>query len=278
MKKSAFVFTLLSLGIAIFACEQQETLDAVSQLETAKLSFKKDEPAEFTFKTNAPADQVKWSVSPNQNVQITPNGYTAKIHFGEAGRYYVTATDQKITSRTAVNVDTTTYIPSDTSTVPPPKPPVVQPPIPPTDTTTKVDTVGTHDVIVSLQDEEFTLTPFLLDSLSGQGLSIRIESKKSYPCQSTYLHFLGFYQEGGKGPFKLAFNHVVQPGAKFCNGASGTLLTGTHLYPIPQGKTGIEITLNGTLFSGYVMREGNTFTITWPYTSGVKFSKLTVSK
>mgnify|MGYP000859436512 CR=1 FL=1 len=278
MIKSAIIFSLLWLGLAIIACEQQNNMDAVSQLETTKVNLKKTEPAEFTFKTNAPADRVKWNVSPNRNVQIIPNGYVAKIYFGDAGRYTIIATDDIITSRTAVTVDTTTYIPGDTTTVTPPSPPVVYPPILPADTVIKVDTVGTHDRIVSLEGDEFTITPVIVDSLSGQGLGMRIDSKKHYPCSTTYLHYSGFWQESNTGPYKLSFYHAVQPGARFCNGPERTLLAAAHIYPIPHGKTRFEISLNGTTYAGSITREENTFTISWPYTDGVKFSKFVLTK
>jgi hypothetical protein len=280
MKKPAFTIALLSLWMAFAACEQQESLKAVSQLETLKTTFKKAEPAEFSFKTTAPAEQVKWSVSPNKNVQISVNGYTAKIHFGEAGRYSVTATDQLITSRTMVTVDTATYTPGDTSIISPPNEPVVNPPIP-TDTTTiipPVDTVGMHDIRHSLADEEFILTPVIVDSSNAIGLGIRIEGTNNYPCQNTYLSYSRFYRDSESGIYKMTLIEIIQPGAKFCYGSEGKVYAGTSIYPIPPGKTHFEIFLDGKTYSGHITREGSTFKITWPYTEGVKFSQLVVTK
>ncbi|MCE7040682.1 hypothetical protein [Dyadobacter sp. CY312] len=280
MKKSAIVTAMLSLWMVFAACEQQESLKAVSQLETLKTTFKKAEPAEFSFKTDAPADQVKWSVSPNRNVQISITGYTAKIHFSEAGRYFVTATDQTITSRTAVTVDTTTYVPGDTSTVRPPDEPVVNPPVT-TDTTTvtpPVDTVGTREIRHSLVDEEFVLTPIIVDSSTTIGLVIRIEGTKSYPCQNTFLSYSGFYKDWGSSTYKMTLHEVIQPGAKFCDGSEGKVFARTQIYPIPLGKTNIEISLNGKIYSGFITREGSTFKISWPYTEGIKFSQVLITK
>jgi len=280
MKKSAFAIALLSLWMAFTACEQQESLKAVSQLETLKTTFKKAEPAEFSFKTDVPAEQVKWSVSPNRNVQISVTGYTAKIHFGEAGRYFVSATDQHITSRSAVTVDTTTYVPGDTSTVRPPDEPVINPPVP-TDTTKitpPVDTVGTREIRHSLVDEEFILTPIVMDSLITIGLGIRIDGTKNYPCQNTSLSYSGFYRDRESGIYKMALHEVIQPGAKFCYGSERKVLAGTRIYPIPVGKTNIEISLNGKIYSGFITREGSTFKISWPYTEGIKFSQVLITK
>ena len=176
MKKSAVVPAVIIAVITFISCEQNNDIKGGIPLEAAKTSaIKKSEPVTFTFKTNLPADNVEWTVSPDRNVQIFRDGYQAKILFGEAGKYLVSATDQITVARTAVTVDTSTYIYGDTSTHVPVTPQIPDTPGIPIDTVTPkppVDTVGTHDIIVNLAGDEFVITPSipLADSLKDNAI------------------------------------------------------------------------------------------------------------
>jgi hypothetical protein len=261
--------------MGLISCEQQDDIKKVTTLETAKTAFKRSEPAEFTFKSDAPPSQIKWSVSPEKNVTLTTDGYTARVLFSDPGRYQVTATDNRTTSRTFVDVDTLSYSPGDTVTMPTqPEPPIVNP----VDTTTVIDTVGTHDVYLSLEDEEFTFTPIFLDSLTNTGLALRFDGKKIYPCLYINLTHSGFIYDSDTDTYRLIFYNVILPGARYCKSGDAKILGGTHIFPLRQGRSNLQITLGNNTYSGYLTRTGNTYNITWPYTSGIKFSKLVVTK
>lgn len=280
MKNSAIIFALFFLAIAFVACDKQESLNAVSQLETDKFALKKQEPAEFTFKTDAPAEQIKWSVSPNQHVQITPNGNTAKIHFGEAGRYLVTATDQHITSRTTVTVDTTTYVPGDTTIVTPPTDPGVDTPVPPVEPPiVEEDTVGTHPIIIPLTGDEFTVTPYLSTSDTIPIiLKFDLVSTKSYQCLNSYINHTTFYPVPEGKTTSMQLQSVTQPGAKKCIAGEKPLSVKSVGYFNKEGVTKFEIIFEDVAYRGSVTKVGSTFTIDWPYTSGIKFSKLVLTE
>jgi len=282
MKKSAIILAALMAVIMFISCEQNNDIKGSVPLETAKTSaIKKSEPVTFTFKTNLSADKVEWTVSPNRNVQIMRDGYQAKIIFGEAGKYLVSATDQITVARTAVTVDSTTYVPGDTSTHVPVTPEVPVIPVPPADTVTPkppVDTVGTHDVILSLAGEEFTITPWIIDSLSGKGIGLKIVSTKEYECMNSYLYFQGTYFEKDRRNFKINLRHVVQPGSRFCQQGRKKLTIDTFVYPLSEGEQSLEIELNGSIYKGTITKSENSYTISWPYSAGIIFSKLTLTK
>ncbi|HEV7380419.1 MAG TPA: hypothetical protein VGN64_11525 [Dyadobacter sp.] len=275
MEKLAIVCMIFVIGL--LSCEKQDDIKNVTKLETAKTTFKRAEPAEFTFKSDAPPSQVKWSVTPEKNVTITADGYTARVLFSDPGRYQVIATDNRTTSRTFVDVDTAAYSPGDTATIPPqPEPPVVTP----VDTAKVViiDTVGTHNVYLSLDDEEFTLTPILLDSLTNSGLAVRFDGKKTYPCLYTNLAHSGFRYNAESDTYQLTFYSMIQPGARYCEPGAIKAMGATHIFPLKHGRSNLEIKLGNNTYSGYITREGDTYNITWPYSTGIKFSKLVVTK
>ncbi|TDE18488.1 hypothetical protein [Dyadobacter psychrotolerans] len=282
MKKSAIVFAAIMAVIVLISCEQNNDIKGNVPLEAAKTSaIKKAEPVSFTFKTNLSADKVEWTVSPNRNVQIFRNGYQAKILFGEAGKYLVSATDQITVARTAVTVDSSTYVAGDTSTHVPVIPQVPVKPVPPADTVTPkppVDTVGTHDVFLSLAGDEFTITPFVIDSLSGTGIGLTIVSTRAYQCLNSYIYFRREYSANESRNFKLSMSHVVQPGARFCQTGTKKLTVDTFIYPLSEGKQNLEIELDGSVYKGFIVRNGNSYSINWPYTTGIKFSTLTLTK
>jgi hypothetical protein len=290
MKKSAIICMILVIGL-ICSCEQQDAIKNVTALETAKTNFKRSEPAAFTFRSDALPDRIKWTVSPDKNVTITADGYTARILFNDAGRYQVIATDNRTTSRTFVDVDTLSYTPGDTTTIPTqPEPPVVNP----IDTTTVIDTVGTNSVILSLEGDEFTLDPVSPDSLEGKGLIINVVNKNSYPCKNTQLYANGFYKSSSgdsfyvgpnsdylvqpNGAYYFNISHAIKPAARYCQEGEKRFSFPLIVYPIPEGNSKIEVYLNGKTYAGNIRKEGSTFHINWPYTSGVKFSKLVVTK
>jgi len=279
------IFALLSVVIAFISCEQNSMMNASAPLEVAKTSaIKKGEPVLFTFKSSLSADKIEWNVSPGQNVRITPEGNKARILFGAAGHYTITATDHITTARTAVTVDSTTYFPTDsiatadtTTTVIPRDTIKIIVPVD-TITYTPVDTVGTHDIMVALTGDEFTFIPSIVDSISGSGLSINLVSTKNYQCLNSRLYFnYEVYNLTGKD-FRMSLNRVVQPGSKFCQEGEKQISVFTNIYPLSDGSNKLEVSFNGVTYKGTIIKTGNSYNIVWPYTNGIKFSKLTLTR
>ncbi len=246
----------------------------------------------FTFETNANKDQVEWKVTPDRNVLITALGKSATIRFGEAGNYLVTASDRINLARSHVTVDTTGYTGSDTlnvndSTATHIPPDTIKPEIPdkpvvisPSDTAkvNPVDTVGTHNIFLDLHDARFVLTPSIVDSLSASGLAIYVESENVYKCLNAYLGYNSFFKNPASKIYRLNLYNVVIPGAKFCNEGTKKVSANTFLYPLSEGDNIIEVVLNGNVYAGTITKTGKTFSINWPDTSVIRFSKLNITK
>ena len=287
MKKSLIFFIMLSSAVTFIACEQNSSISSNTPLEAAKTSaIKKAEPVVFTFKSNVSSDKIEWSVNPSRNVRITSYGNKASILFGEAGRYSVIATDHVSISRTEVTVDTATFS-GDTSTVTPIDtskhvvPGQPEKPVLPVDTSKHVpaDTVGTHNVMVSLSGDEFTVTTLSApDSLSGRGIVLNFISNKSYQCLNSMLSYSYTRFDKPSQTFKIDFYQVIQPGAKYCQQGEKKVSGSSVIYPLSEGSQNLEIKMNNVIYKGTITKAGSTYTISWPYNSGIKFSKLTLTK
>jgi hypothetical protein len=290
MKKSLIILLMLLATTAIISCERN-AFDLGSPLSSTKTSMiQKGEPVQFTFQTQSSTDEIQWKVTPGRNVRINSSGRNATISFSESGNYIVTATDQINSARSAVTVDTVTYAPADTATViipldtiktGTPDIPVIPPAIPvPTDTVkvAPVDTVGTHNIYLDLKNDTFVFSPSIVDTLSNAGLMINIQSSKSYKCLNSYLMFNPFFQIPSSKVFKLNLNAVVQPGERSCQEGTKKISATTFLYPLAEGSNKIEIILNGTIYNGTVTRTGKNFTIDWPDSREIRFSKLTLTQ
>lgn len=286
MKNSMIIFVMLLAATAIFSCERN-ALNLEAPLTVGKTSsIQKGEPVTFTFKTEADVHEIEWQVTPSNKVSVISMGKTARIKFGEAGSYIVTATDRINVSRSTVTVDTTTYRPTDTTTIQipldtvkstgPDKPVVI--PAKDTVKVNPVDTVGTNNVYLDLKNVSFTLTPTIVDTLGTAGLGLRIESNNTFPCTNSYLNFSPFFQNSQTKIFRLNLYHVVRPGAKFCQEGDRKVSVNTFIHPLSEGNNRIEITMNGNVYSGIITKNKNTFSISWPDNSVIKFSTLTLTK
>lgn len=291
MKKSLIIFAMLLTITAIISCERT-ALDLGAPLAAGKTSsIQKGEPVTFSFESKDGIDHIEWQVTPASKVDITSMGKTARIKFGEAGVYVVSATDKINISRTTVTVDTTTYFPKDTTNradttrtqIPKDTVKTTEPDIPvvnPKDTTKVVrpDTVGTHNIYHDLKNATFTLTPMIVDTLSTAGLGFRIESDNLYPCTNSYLGFNHFFKNSQTKISRLNLYNVVQPGARYCQGGNAKVTANTFIYPLSEGDNQIEITMNGHVYAGVIHKNQKTFSILWPDTSVIKFTILTLTK
>ena len=292
MKKSLITFAILLTLICTISCERTAFQPGNPLTVSKTSSIQKGEPVNFSFESEAGDDKITWKVTPAQKVNITPLGKNARIQFGEAGNYVVTATDQINISRSTVTVDSTTYVPKDSisvadtiktgsprdtiETTVPDKPVVTEP----VDTikTTPIDTVGTHNIYLDLKNATFTLIPTLIDTLSTSGLMINIQSDNIYKCGNSYLGFSHFFQNPVNKAFRLNLYHVVQPGARYCEDGEKKVSGTTFIYPLSEGDNKIEITMNGNLYNGVINKNKNVITINWTDLSAIKFSRTIITK
>jgi hypothetical protein len=67
------------------------------------------------------------------------------------------------------------------------------------------------------------------------------------------------------------------PCADFCSSGEDYGYGGTTWFPIADGNHGFEVVLDGKTYTGSFVKNGETYTFTWPYTAGVTITPLVLN-
>ena len=108
MKKILIPILLFAGIVGYVSCQKERSSDPNPVAAEKTAGIKKGEPVLFSVE-NYSGQTAKWSVSPASNVQLTSDGNIAKILFGRAGAYQVTATTGGTVARITVNVSDSVY-------------------------------------------------------------------------------------------------------------------------------------------------------------------------
>jgi hypothetical protein len=129
-----------------------------------------------------------------------------------------------------------------------------------------------RDTLVALTGDQIHLTPLKIDSGSLSGLAIAAITANDYPCLNNFL-VSGLTNSGGD--YTLNFSGVNIP--RYCSGGQTKARSTKVLYPVQDGTHVFKVLLNGITYTGSFVKTGNQYTFTWPYTSGVTISPLTIN-
>jgi hypothetical protein len=281
MKKILIPF-LLFAGIAGYmSCQKEHSSDPVPVAADKTEGIKKGEPVLFSIENHSGLE-AKWSVSPASNVLLTSDGNTAKILFGKAGAYLVTANTGGTSARITVNVSDSIYCDStghcydstwlcqDSTGIDtcrfgncPPKDTI------PHDTIPR-DTIP-RDTVYSLQGDQIHITPVKIDSGSISGLLIKASTTNSYPCTNNYL-LTNVIIDGVNDSTNYIFKYPGVQVPRNCSGGQAQSRSVRSLFPVTEGTHEFKVVLNGITYKGWLTKTGNQYSFNWPYTSGVTIS------
>lgn len=230
----------LVLILVMSACTKDPVNTTTSLTASKTTAIKKGEPVVFTFFNNPGA--IQWNVSPALNAQVSATGSVASIRFGNGGTFVVTATSGSTVDSSVVHVDDSIYTPPPAATILP-----------------------------LITNETLIITASKLDSGAYSGLIFYAHTQSSYTCFTNYL-VSDFNQ--ANNAYTINFTGVYVPAGCI----TGTATAGTFEYFIPMadGTHALTITLNGTTYTGSVVKAGSNYTINWSYTSGVAISPSTL--
>lgn len=284
MKRVLIPFLLFAGITGYISCQKEHSSAPLPVAAEKTEGIKKGEPVLFSIE-NRSAQEAKWSVSPASNVLLTSDGNTAKILFGKAGAYQVTANTGGTVARITVNVsdsiycDSTghcydsTWIPHDSTGIDSchfgncqPKDTI------PHDTIPR-DTIP-RDSIWSLQGDQIHITPVKIDSGSISGLLIKATTTNNYPCTNNYLLTNVIIGGNDSSSYTFKYPGVQVPGA--CNGGTAPSGSVRPLFPVTDGTHVFKVVLNGITYSGFLTKTGNQYSFNWPHTSGVTISPQTI--
>ncbi|OQP68592.1 hypothetical protein [Niastella populi] len=281
MMKKILIPILLFAGIVGYvSCQKERSSDPHPVAAEKTEGIKKGEPVLFSVE-NYSGQTAKWNVSPASNVQLTSDGNIAKILFGRAGAYQITATTGGTVARITVNVSDSIYCDStghcydstwnchDSTGI---------------DTcrfgnclpkdTIPHDTIP-RDSIYSLHGDQIHITPVKIDSGNVSGLLIKATTGNSYPCTNNYL--LTNVIIGGVDSSGYIFKYPGVQIPRNCNGGQVPATSVRAIMPVQNGNHVFKVVVNGITYTGSFTKTGNQYSFNWPYTSGVTISPLTIN-
>jgi len=243
--KKIWLFFILAAGIT--ACKRDNAVKSQLELSASKTAaVKKGEPVVFTI-SKTPGSSVNWSVTPEGNASIQKNasGDTASVIFGLAGTFTAQATSGNGSASKTVTVQDSMYTGGG----------------------------GVTYSTVPLTGDHLQLTPSRIDSGSFSGIIIAASTTNNYDCLN---HYLVSELSVAGSDYSINFPGVKVPDGGNCTSGQSKALSYSYLYPVSDGSHAFKVVMNGTTYSGEFVKNSSGYTFTWPYTSGVTFTKLTL--
>jgi hypothetical protein len=244
MNKIVLFFIAAVVGFS--SCKNESNEIPTKTLEMSKSSkIKIGEPVTVNTTTVGSTTADAWSVTPSGFSKVVTSGTSAAISFTKSGNYVVSVKSASGVYSSSVNVQDSIYNPG----------------------------VSRSSVISPTTNDQLTIKPILLPADSITGVMLEAKTTNQYDCLNNVLLYKS---EHVGADFNITFNGVQTPE----NGIVGKSQSVAYLYlaPLKEGSQNFHITFNQVVYSGSVLKAGNSYTFTWPYTSGVTISPLSVSK
>lgn len=244
MRRLMILPLLLATAVVYTSCSKDKG-NNTSQLDASKTSsIKKGEPVAFSLQGSS--GTANWSVNPSTNVVVNNTGNKATVFFGKAGSYTVTGTSGSISASRTVTV---------------------------LDSVFNGNGGGISYTDMPLTGDNIKLTMSKIDSGSNSGLIISAITANSYNCLNNFLVSSG--SQAGTG-YSIGFTGVKVPDAANCSGGQAKASSFTYFYPVADGSHSFSVTLNGTTYTGSFIKNGSSYSFSWPYSSGVTMSPLSL--
>jgi hypothetical protein len=245
MKTKIVFAAFAALFLGLTSCNKDENEMTQSALDASKTEqIKMGEPVNFTFSPAPDQSPVIWSVVPDEDAEISASGNTAAIIFRNPGTYSVNAAYDNLKGSVEVMINDSIYNPG-----------------------------GNTPTYEPLTDDQIFITVTRYDSMGLSGLDFRYITEKKYNCLNHTLLFDNIFT--GQN-LKIIFNSVFIPDEEFCQPGEDYATGGTAWYPVEEGSHGFEVVLDGVTYTGSFIKNGSTYTFTWPYTSGVTITPLVI--
>lgn len=242
MKKLIYcLFAILPAYFIIQGCNKLDgIISANGQLTATKSEVKINEPDTLVAVDAKATDNISWIVTPGGANSISTNKNAAAIKFTQAGTYNVKASINGVnTESLTIKVNSSVYTPPAGSTTLP------------------------------LTGDQMSITPGLYKSVYSDSTYIyfNFQTTNTY-CVTDRLNFTGSVDAGN---YQLAFNNITEFGT--CTGSTSTLHGGLNFKQsaalLANGTYPLNISLNGTTYTGSIVVTSATITFNWTYTSGV---------
>jgi hypothetical protein len=243
--KKVFIYCLAAM-LALAACKKEASQDGIASLSSSKMSaIKKGEPVVFTL-NGATGSTVDWSVTPDSSAVVNPSGNSAAVSFGQHGSYLVTGISGNMIDSIRVEVDTAVFNGNP----------------------------GTIYTLQSITGDGLEITPYSVDSGAVSNLMFTIVTKNNFNCLNSFISIENSVINGG---YQLNVDGVNVPEGVNCSSGQTHAMGSAFIYPAEGGTQIFSVVVNGNTYLGSFVRNGTGFSFTWPYTSGVIFTRLTTN-
>jgi hypothetical protein len=246
MKKKSVIYSFLLTTIIFVGCKKNDTTDSGLLNATKTTSIKIGEPVVFTMSKNA-SNNVTWNISPTTNTQINTDGNQASIKFGAMGKYIVTAIAGNIKISNTVSVTDSIY--SVDSTIVQSKPTAIP-----------------ATILPFSAGETINIIASKMDSGSLSTLILSASTTNSYGCLSNSL--IQKYSTVSNS-FNVDYSGVSVPGGCITGTAKAGGFINLGIGTNVNNTYSLNINFNGTTYKGTIVKTGNSFSINWPYSTGV---------
>lgn len=246
MKKTMMPVLCLLAITGSMACKKDQAdagnVNTSTLAASRTTAIGKGEPVQFSL--NNVSDTVHWSVTPAGHVQIRSQGNRASLLFDQAGTYEVRAQSGNVQATSRVSVSSSIYIP-----------------------------VAAGAARLPLTGDQVRLTVSRIDSGSVSGLLISAVTTRTYNCLNSYL---GSTLTTAGNDYAIDFPGVDVPDGSNCTAGQAQASSFSYLYPVADGSHVLKMTLNGTTYTGSFIKKDRSYTISWPYSSGITVSPLEI--
>ena len=249
MKTTILCMSVISAIIAFSSCKKEDQVTPIATLLASKTTaISIGEPISFSATGKTGTDSISWSVTPASSATISPSSNLAFISFKQQGKYTVTAKSNGFLASQVVTVTNNVYVSSTTTSN------------------------NGDESIVALTGDQIKITPsfdttgnvklYAVTTKSYKYLNNILISDSSFSGNTSTINYTGVY-------IPSQSNGIAGQQAAFTNNLIKDSVNGTY---------NLIINLNSVTYKGSYTKSGNTTTFTWPYTSGVTISPLTITK
>lgn len=249
--KKTFILIATAVTLIVLSCtkpesEKEETVTTVTLKSTvaAGTAINKGSTVTLSLGTDA-SKTVTWTSKPDTGLTISASGNAASVQFKSSGTYTITGTYGPLTG-------SNTYTVKDTGAATPP---------------------SSYKDLAFSSNEELVLTAKKLgDTVANGGIQIGGYTTLSYPCGS----WTRFTQQVSGTTLTINFTGLLEALVPCNTGTSVVYVGGGGITSMAAGATyQLVINFNGQTYTGSIAKSAaGKFTITWPYTTGVKISPL----
>jgi hypothetical protein len=238
---AAIILSVMSCAKQDKGVEQPVTVELQSTIPNGSITCK---CANITLSLGTDASKtVTWSSKPDTGLTISGSGNTASVHFKSSGTYKITGVLGNATGSSTFTVRDSVAVPG-----------------------------SSQDLAYKANEELLFTVSKLGDTVANGGIQIGGYTSQSYPC-GTWARST---QSVSNNTLTIHLKGLLEPLQPCSTGPNLVYAGGGTITNMAAGSTyQLVIHFMGQVYTGSINKSASgKFTITWPYTNGIKITPL----